>query len=155
MPTAPINLRRCHHRRLTNMSAAGNRHVHSPFYMPAEHGAHLNRQDIQEARASREMPSDALRWVGPYRDLLAVHRKQRVRPLHAIGQPPSIPNPHHNSLPRSSHRHLHTVSKPTPIKPTHATSSPRLATQTPPQASKQSPVCVRNIAWNGKCLPRP
>ena len=47
------------------MSAAGNRHVHSPFYMPAEHGAHLNRQDIQEARASREMPSDALRWVGP------------------------------------------------------------------------------------------
>ena len=85
----------------------------------------------------------------------AARRKQPARPLPTTSHPPS-PSHATTSYPRPAIVIPLQRPKPTPTTLAHATSSSLASSpKPPPQTSKQSRACVRNIAWNGNCLPRP
>ena len=85
----------------------------------------------------------------------AARRKQRTRPLR-IASKPRIPQ----SAPQTPPEPTAAIPKqhPNPHQqhPPSQQAAPRQAVpNSPPQTTKQSRACVRNIAWNGNCLPRP
>lgn len=85
----------------------------------------------------------------------AARRKQPARPLHATSHPPS---PSHAKTPYPRPAITDSKQRPNPRQqpqPTQQAAPRQAVPNSPPQATKQSRACVRNIAWNGNCLPRP
>ena len=84
----------------------------------------------------------------------AAHRKQPARPLHVIShlRPPSYAT---TPYPRPAITDSKQRPSPHQQRPPTQQTPPRQATPTPPQTSKQSRACVRNIVWSSNHLPRP
>lgn len=86
----------------------------------------------------------------------AARRKQRARPLRIASKTSHPPIRTATPHPRPAIVISLQRPKPTPTTLAHATNIPSASSPKPqPQTSKQSRARVRNIAWNGNCLPRP
>ena len=129
---------------------------------PATHSIRQLRMDTPQslrypgsARAPGAPPSNTLRWGDPLQRLIPPHIANNALDRCAESTRPS----HLQSTPQP---HLHRLSPSLCSAHTRASNpSPRnkqpLGQTIPkqPQTSKQSRACVRNIAWNSNCLPRP
>ena len=126
----------------------------------------FNRSQIPRKTTAQQLTRPGLppppRMVQPNR--MSFRLSQNVKPQ-------SISNGNGNSEIESSHTipPIHSATSPASTvaipmqrpyprqqpQPTQQAAPRQAVPNSPPQTTKQSRACVRNIAWNGNCLPRP